>query len=190
MFDEFGNIIRQYCFGDGINDVIVLSDGRIVTSYFDEGVFGNYGWEQPLGASGLVVWSKDGSAVWEADRGICDCYAMNIDDSERLWYYYYTEFELVCTDFQKEKAYLPDIGGSSMLILPSDGQSVIFDKGYQKHGLFARESFIGDRLSAPEDVPLEYEGDEISLWRCTSRGALAAFIDNECRLFVKRFFSC
>ena len=189
VFDEYGNIIRQYCFGDGINDVIALSDGRIITSYFDEGIFGNYGWESPLGASGLVVWSKDGKVVWEADRGICDCYAVNIDDSERLWYYFYTEFELVCTDFQNEKVYQPDISGSCMFILPSDGQSVIFDKGYQKHGLFAKERFIGDRLSPSEDVLLDYEGDEISLWSCTSRGALAAFIDTEFKLFVKQFFS-
>ena len=108
---------------------------------------------------------------------------------ERLWYYFYTEFELVCTDFHNEKVYQPDISGSCMIILPSDGQSVILDKGYQKHGLFAKERFVGNSLSASEDMSLDYEGDEISLWSCTSRGALAAFIDTECRLFVKHFFS-
>lgn len=189
LFDNQGNIIRQFCLGDGIEDVIVLSDGRIVTSYFDEGVFGNYGWDKPLGASGLVVWDKDGSILWEADNDICDCYAMNIDNSEKLWYYFYTEFELVCTDLQKEKKYQPDISGACMFILTADGQSVIFDKGYDDHGLFVKERFIGDRLSAPEDILLDYDGGEISPWRCTSRGSLAAFIDSEYRLFVKNFIS-
>ena len=153
--------------------------------FFDEGVFGNYGWDKPLGASGLVVWDKDGSILWEADNDICDCYAMNIDNSEKLWYYFYTEFELVCTDLQKEK----NISGSCMFILTADGQSVIFDKGYDDHDLFVKERLIGDRLSAHEDILLDYDGGEISPWRCTSRGSLAAFIDSEYRLFVKNFIS-
>ena len=190
LFDRKGGIISQFCFGDGIEDVIVLSDGRIVTSYFDEGVLGNYGWEdEPLGASGLVVWNKDGSILWEADNDIIDCYALNIDDSERLWYYYYTEFELVCTDLQKETVYQPEISGSSMFILTADGQSVIFDKGYDGHGSFVAERFIGDRLSAPEDMPLDYAGSEILPRMFTSRGSRAAFINGEDRLFVINFIS-
>ena len=108
VFDESGNIIRQYCLGDGINDVIALSNDSIITSYFDEGIFGNRGWDKPLGANGVVVWGKDGKIIWEADNDICDCYAVNIDDGERLWYYFYTKFELVCTDLQNEKVYKPN----------------------------------------------------------------------------------
>ncbi len=187
VFGEHGDIIRQYCLGDGINDVVALADDRIITGYFDEGVFGNYGWIEPLGASGLVVWDKAGNITWESDKGICDCYAMNVDDGGRLWYYYYTEFDLVCTDLQSEKVYQPGISGSNMLILPADGQSVIFDAGYQKHGTFVKERLAGDSLSAPEALPLDFGGKDISPWRYTSRGSLAAFIDNEFRLFVKRF---
>lgn len=40
-----------------------MEDGRIVTSYFDEGIFGNFGWDQPLGASGLVVWDEQGRVL-------------------------------------------------------------------------------------------------------------------------------
>ena len=112
---------------------------------------------------------------------------MNIDNSERLWYYYYTEFNLVCTDLQKETVYQPDISGACMFILTANGQSVIFDKGYDDHGSFVKERFIDGRLSEPEDMLLDYDGSEISPWRYTSRGSLAAFIDNEYRLFVKDF---
>ena len=38
-------------------------------------------------------------------------------------------------------------------------------------------------------ILLDYDGGEISPWRCTSRGSLAAFIDSEYRLFVKNFIS-
>jgi hypothetical protein len=88
---------------------------------------------------------------------------MNIDNSEKLWYYFYTEFELVCTDLQKEKKYQPDISGSCMFILTADGQSVIFDKGYDDYGLFVKERFICDRLSAPEDK----EGNVSCRWLWT-----------------------
>ena len=190
LIDRHGSILRQFCLGDGIADVAVLSDGRIVTSYFDEGVLGNYGWEdEPLGASGLVVWDKGGKILWEADSDILDCYALNIDDSERLWYYYYTEFELVCTDLQNETVYQPDISGADMFILTADGKSVIFDKGYDGHGSFVAERFAGDSLSAPEDIPLDYDGREIVPCTYTSRGSRAAFIDGEDRLFVKNFIS-
>ena len=49
-----GEIVRSFVLGDGINDVQTTSDGMIWVSYFDEGVFGNYGWDKPMGASGLV----------------------------------------------------------------------------------------------------------------------------------------
>ena len=189
VFDGQGGIIREYCLGDGITDAVALADDRIITGYFDEGVFGNYGWIEPLGASGLVVWDKAGNITWESDKGICECYAMNVDDGGRLWYYYYTEFDLVCTDLKNEKVYQPGISGSNMLILPADGQSVIFDAGYQKHGTFVSERLAWDSISAPEALPLDYEDKELSLWRYTSRGSLAAFIDTNGRLFVKRFVS-
>ena len=189
VLDEHGNIIRQYCFGDGISDVITLADGRIITSYFDEGIFGNYGWKKPLGSSGLVVWDKDGNIIWNADDGIYDCYAMNIDDTERLWYYYYDKFELVCTDLNSKKVYQPNIEGSRMLILPSDGQSVILDKGYLKYDQFAKESLTDDKLSAPETLTTDYEDSSISLFVCRSRASLAAFMDTDRRLFVKHFIS-
>ena len=44
-----GTVLSRFCLGDGIQDCVVKKDGTIITSYFDEGVFGNYGWDEPLG---------------------------------------------------------------------------------------------------------------------------------------------
>ncbi len=43
VFDYDGRMKREFLLGDGINRVQTLTDGRIWTSYFDEGVFGNFG---------------------------------------------------------------------------------------------------------------------------------------------------
>ena len=58
--DRAGNVLRALTFGDGIEDCIVRADGTIITSYFDEGVLGNYGWDDPIGSSGLCAWTPDG----------------------------------------------------------------------------------------------------------------------------------
>lgn len=187
VLDQSGQIIRHYCFGDGIQDVIVRSDGRIITSYFDEGIFGNYGWTQPIGASGLLVWNTNGEIIWKAERDICDCYAMNLDDRERLWYYYYTEFALVRTDLQTETVFHPGISGAQNLFFTADEQSILIDSGYQKYGAFVRERIRGSSLSSPEPFALNYKDKAVSVVLCTSRGSRAAFLDNQNRLFMTQF---
>ncbi|MDE5769969.1 MAG: hypothetical protein K2H82_11350, partial [Oscillospiraceae bacterium] len=57
LLDRTGNLYHRFCLGDGISDCLVLSDGRIITSYFAEGmVGGHHGWEHPIGKSGLIIW--------------------------------------------------------------------------------------------------------------------------------------
>jgi len=55
-----GEFLREILLGDGIQTVQAMSSGVIWTSYFDEGVFGNYGWTDPVGAPrGRLL-----SAIW------------------------------------------------------------------------------------------------------------------------------
>ena len=56
VFDRSGNQIREFLLGDGIQNVYVTKGNKIWTSYFDEGVYGNYGWEVPIGRNGLRAW--------------------------------------------------------------------------------------------------------------------------------------
>ena len=56
IYTNKGKFVRDILLGDGIQTVQATSEGVIWTSYFDEGIFGNYGWDNPLGSSGLVAW--------------------------------------------------------------------------------------------------------------------------------------
>ncbi len=131
LFDEFGTEIRKFALGDGIQDIREWKDGLLMVSYYDEGIFGNYGWGKvyneehiyPLGRSGIVLCNIDGEIVWEYtpsdghDR-ICDCYAMNLDDKENLWFQYYTEFKLVRVDSNLNSTYYDvDFGGGHQITL-------------------------------------------------------------------------
>lgn len=94
-----GGFLHGITLGDGIQDVAVTRNGLIWTSYFDEGVFGNFGWSEPLGSSGLVAWRPEGTVAYayEPPNGldrICDCYAMNACGND-VWICYYTDFPLV-----------------------------------------------------------------------------------------------
>lgn len=100
VYTRAGVFAREILLGDGIQSVQTTSAGVIWTSYFDEGVFGNYGWRAPVGASGLVAWDSRGNKLYEfrppePGLDICDCYALNVASDADVWCYYYTDFPLV-----------------------------------------------------------------------------------------------
>ncbi|MDQ0721869.1 hypothetical protein QF049_003130 [Paenibacillus sp. W4I10] len=77
--DLDGNTIREFLLGDGIQSAQVTEKGTIWTSYFDEGVFGNYGWSDPIGSCGLLAWDEHGNKLYENhEADIADCYALNV----------------------------------------------------------------------------------------------------------------
>jgi len=51
-----GSVARRAVLGDGIGHVLATDSGKIWVGYFDEGVYGNYGWgnprPEPIGAPG------------------------------------------------------------------------------------------------------------------------------------------
>jgi hypothetical protein len=104
ILEPNGDTAGTFCAGDGIQSAQVSPTGAIWISYFDEGVFGNFGWgadgtPTPLGAPGLVRWSLSGEKEWEyrppeGFGGIDDCYAMNLD-GETVWICYYSDFPIV-----------------------------------------------------------------------------------------------
>jgi hypothetical protein len=99
VYDATGAHQRAFTLGDGIGQVQTTSDGSIWVGYFDEGVFGNYGWNDPIGSSGIVVFDATGEQTWRFEpRGdipdISDCYALNVGNRE-TWTCYYTDFPLV-----------------------------------------------------------------------------------------------
>jgi hypothetical protein len=100
VFSLDGKFKREFLLGDGIAQVQTTQDGTIWTSYFDEGVFGNFGWSANVGESGLIQWDQNGNQLYTFKPVggidmIADCYAMNTLSSTETWVCYYTEFPLV-----------------------------------------------------------------------------------------------
>jgi hypothetical protein len=100
VFGKDGSFRREFLLGDGINRIQTTTDGMIWTGYFDEGVYGNFGWRYPVGASGLVKWTDQGFRVYEYSPPpgigpIDDCYALNVAWKDNVWCYYYAEFVLI-----------------------------------------------------------------------------------------------
>jgi hypothetical protein len=108
VYGPYGFLERNGTVGDGIEDVQVSPRGRIVVSYFGEGVSGANGWSPettpPLGQAGLVEFSAMLTPMWHyaPPRGmapIADCYAMNVV-GESIWACYAADFPIVCVDEQ------------------------------------------------------------------------------------------
>ena len=96
VYSQEGRFVRGMLLGDGVETIQATASGEIWASYFDEGIFGNYGWKDPVGASGLVAWNASGEEVYQFDAGqISDCYALNVASERDVWCYYYVDFPLI-----------------------------------------------------------------------------------------------
>jgi hypothetical protein len=77
IYGADGRVLAEETLGDGIEHVLADGTGHIWVGYFDEGVFGNYGWgrpgsPEPLGACGLTGFPQISSpSGWRNDiRGV------------------------------------------------------------------------------------------------------------------------
>ena len=136
IYSNTGQMIRAILLGDGIQDVQVTSKGVIWTSFFDEGVLGNYGWREPIGKTGLVAWDAQGNKTYEFEPklgldNIFDCYALNVVSDSSVWFYYYTDFPLVHLRNQRVEAYweMPIRGSSTFAVSNS---FALFSGGYDE----------------------------------------------------------
>ena len=136
VYSRSGRFSREILLGDGIKTVQTTSAGTIWTSFFDEGVFGNFGWDEPVGASGLVAWDAQGNKLYEFEPPdeldtICDCYALNVESDTTTWLYYYTAFPLVRVNGFRAEAHwdMPIKGSSAFAIAPG---YALFRGGYDQ----------------------------------------------------------
>ena len=137
LYSFDGKFERDFLLGDGIQDLQTTARGTIWTSFFDEGVIGNRGWHEPVGASGLVARSEDGEKIYQfSPRGgldiICCCYALNVAREDEVWCYYYTNFPLVKIQRGEIVAHwgVPVKGADAFAV---DKNYALFRGGYQQH---------------------------------------------------------
>jgi hypothetical protein len=119
-FDLNGAVVRpddgqitRILLGDGISSMQIDCLGRIWVSYFDEGVFGNFGWggrsgPAPVGSAGLACFSASGEKIWRFPENaiypISDCYALNVSGADAA-IYFYTDFPICKISGDYELAY-------------------------------------------------------------------------------------
>ena len=138
-YDLKGNAVRHFYAGDGIQDIEVLR-GKIVVTYFDEGVLGTDGPNN----YGLVVFDFDGNILSKynekhGDQIILDCYCICKHGVNRILFLPYAEFALIelnVDTWGETKYEIPEqLKGSSGLTSNSAG--VIFYSPYNdKRGIY------------------------------------------------------
>ena len=185
VIDRSGNLIREFCLGDGINDIIVNGD-KIIVSYFDEGIFGNYGWDEPIGSAGLVVFNENAEKIWESEDPIYDCYAINLDDDGNLWYYYYDEFDLVKTDFKTVTHYATDISGADRFGIFAGGSKVMINGGYDHENEYMVAGLKDGVLTSTEKIDFSCNGEPVSVGLMKFAGSRALITDANGKLYIKK----
>ncbi|NTJ36354.1 hypothetical protein G6K86_32670 [Agrobacterium rhizogenes] len=170
LFDANGKVLESFHAGSSITDIQVGSEERIWISYFDEGVFGNHGWNGPgpagLGSGGLVCVDIGGRVLWqhnhrEAERFIDGCYALNVIGS-KAWFYFYSDFVLGQTGpgFTTFYADVPFRGSHAFA---TDGKIFAFSAQYREEPTLCHLAVLAPegmkargntRLVLPKDVAL------------------------------------
>ncbi|WP_185763399.1 hypothetical protein [Niallia circulans] len=125
-YNPNGQLISAFTLGDGINSVQIDETDTIWVSYFDEGVFGDYEYGEPMGSDGLVAYSIEGQKLWGASPyEVADCYALNVVHSKEVYFYYYVDFHLVQLSEQQEVARFVVEGDDTFHQFIFDHQSMI-----------------------------------------------------------------
>lgn len=105
VFSVDSDLQRKFCIGDAAYHLQTTSKGEIWTGYGDEASFGRFGWgdddDIPVAIPHLIQWDKFGKRLYSYDESLIgkpfiDCYAMNVENDDTLWFYYYADYRLVC----------------------------------------------------------------------------------------------
>ncbi len=185
VYSRTGKFVREILLGDGIQDVQTTAKGVIWTSFFDEGVFGNYGWSIPVGASGLIAWDAVGEKLYEFQPSggldsICDCYALNVESEEDVWFYYYTEFPLVhLRSYGIQSIWKMPLGGCHAFAIA--GNHALFRGGYKEkvaYSLFSLDN--SGKVSLISEIELRDEfGKQLKAENVVGRGNAIHFVCKE-----------
>ena len=179
VFDSIGRLRRRIMFGDGIEHVQVDRDGKAWVGYFDEGIFGNFGWGEPggpasVGSSGLNRFDlSSGEVDWSfepppgADT-IADCYALNVAN-DATWVYYYTDFDLIRIDHDGSMRRWKT-GWSGARAIAVDGTSALLIGAYGEPISASVRRLSEDELTHPRQVVLDRSDGRLPAGQLVARG--------------------
>jgi len=175
IYDRKGQLVGEIILGDGIEDIQVTASGRIWASYFDEGIFGNFGWRLPLGNPGLVAWDSAGEVTYRFEpqpplESMADCYAMNCPSESDLWCCYYMSFPLVHIQHSHVvESWESPVGGAHAFAISDAG--VLFQGGSKDRHTYKLCAFASDALSVTMSASFNTaSGHQIKADRVVGRG--------------------
>ena len=171
LCDADGQVVSESVLGDGIRHVLATSNGQVWIGYFDEGIYGNYGWgqantDEPVGAAGIVRFSPRLAPAWHYPRytevgpwdAISDCYALNVDDMG-AWACYDSDFPVVRIRDDAVTGWHNDITGASALAVA--GSRVALFGGYgPDHDRLALTELSADRAQPAGQYRVVLPGGE------------------------------
>ncbi len=184
LFSASGEPLRSACIGDGVQAVSTTASGAIWVGYFDEGVFGNYGWGDevaPMGAPGLNRFDAALALTWShpGDGEIADCYALSTT-GEDCWLCPYTDWPIQRIAGAHLERWKNTVGGAHALV--AVGRQVALVGGYSGE----RDRLVAGTLEGDVFRPaaalgrLALEGDALDPQRAEAQllgrdGVLHAF---------------
>jgi hypothetical protein len=125
-FDREGRLVQEATFGDGIESIAATANGLTWVGYFDEGVFGNFGWgtpgPQPVGCHGINCFNAELQLVAHAPDKfeIVDCYAMNVM-SESVYACCYSDWRIRRIDPSgAQTTWTNEVTGATNLLVSGD----------------------------------------------------------------------
>lgn len=184
VVDSTGAIVRVGTFGDGIEHVQVDSNGDIWVGYFDEGVYGNFGWgtpgPSPIGSPGIVRWSSEFEQLWdypwEDAAVIDDCYTMNVVD-DVVWACTASDFPILrIAESRVQMQTTTKVSGPKGLVIAGDRVGLI--GSYDDPSMLLTSRFATGEQATVQKASLTLpNGAPLSRARLECRGATANLFD-------------
>jgi hypothetical protein len=129
IYSATGRLLRAGVLGDGVGDVATTEAGAIWIGYFDEGIYGNFGWgtrrggSEPIGRSGLARFATDFERVWEFPRNrqlsISDTPWLTLD-GETVWSTFYTDYPVARVEDDAVRTWSDAAGRGGGLLVDGD----------------------------------------------------------------------
>lgn len=115
---------------------------------------------------------------------------MNVDSIDRLWFYYYMDFDLVATNFKHDIVIKPDIEGCDFFVLSENQKKIIFSGGYDdNYSFYAYDIDIHRRkLENKQKIEFKIGSNVVEYPFCQSRGSKLLFFKDDilyCHHFVE-----
>ena len=157
IYNFDGQLIKSFLIVDGIQDIIVHNK-KIITTYFDEGVFGYNGPNN----DGLAIFDLFGHQLFGFNSsietmGIDDCYCICKHQSSTLLFYAYSDckvYELNVDNFEFTSFETPEdfLGASA---ISSTNDKIIFHSSYhEKTSFFSWDKDKNEALKFGNYSPL------------------------------------